>query len=222
VQKLRGDLSRFSITTLAADDTISPGDYWIDKITEAMESVDAIIIVLSSEGVKSSSLNSEIAFALTSKRINGKRPIIPLVIDQEVKVPPFLANISFIDFSQGESYDQNLRLLASALQGAQFRETPPESIDRKKRYLQAQRMLLDVERAMLQDERNKVTKRIALFTWIATLVSFTGVSLAVFSFSATVSNTILTVASFLAGVLISLLATLFYDLRARRSRKESE
>jgi hypothetical protein len=219
--RLREDLTVMGIQTWLADDTVSPGDNWVEKIASAIESSDAILIVLSRESIQSPSLTSEMAFALSAKRASKTKLVIPLLLDKELKLPVFLSSIQYLDFSRNEKYKESLDSLIRALTStSRVYIAEQDSADLRLRYLQAQKDLLEAEKQELAQKRLRVSLRIALVTTLATILITLGVVVASFELTASMSNIVLSVVSFIIGVLAAFLTSYLYRASARRTRKE--
>ena len=94
---------------------VSVGENWTDKITEALERSDIILVVLSANSSNSTFQNSEIAYALASQRKNPSKRVVPLVIDKKAELPFFLKDVAYADFSSQEKYNEQLQHLIQAL-----------------------------------------------------------------------------------------------------------
>jgi hypothetical protein len=77
----------------SASDT-APGDNWLLKSGKALQSADAMIVLLSPDSAKSDSVRSEIEYALSSPQFRGR--VIPLLIKPTEDIPWILHKLHFI------------------------------------------------------------------------------------------------------------------------------
>lgn len=115
VRRITDDLRKCGIQVWLDEDLISPGEQWADKITEAFEKSDAILVIMSHNTAKSRWQISEIAFAVATQRKDPSKRIIPVLIDRQADVPFFLKDLVYCDLSSETLYQENLELLLRAL-----------------------------------------------------------------------------------------------------------
>jgi len=82
----------FEVWNSASD--IAPGDNWLLKSGRALQSADAMIVLLSPDSAKSDWVRSEIEYALSSPQFRGR--VIPLLIKPTEDVPWILHKLHFI------------------------------------------------------------------------------------------------------------------------------
>lgn len=73
---------------------LEPGSNWLKEAGRALERADAIVFILSKRALSSRSIQREINFALTTKRLANR--VYPVVIDNEIDVPWILRDIGVI------------------------------------------------------------------------------------------------------------------------------
>lgn len=115
VRRISADLRAGGFSVWLDEDIVSVGENWTDKITEALERSDIILVVLSANSSNSTFQNSEIAYALASQRKNPSKRVVPLVIDKKAELPFFLKDVAYADFSSQEKYNEQLQHLIQAL-----------------------------------------------------------------------------------------------------------
>jgi hypothetical protein len=94
---------------------ITSGDNWALKHGRALETADAVVILLSPKAVKSDWVKSEIDFALGNPRFRHK--VIGVLLRPTQKVPWILEQLPLIKASSDPS--QTARKVVSALRKAQ-------------------------------------------------------------------------------------------------------
>jgi len=82
---------------------INIGDSLLDRIQEAVSSVDYLAVILSPSSVKSEWVTKELEMAFYQEVKNKKVKILPLVY-KSCEVPLFLKTKAYADFSKEESY----------------------------------------------------------------------------------------------------------------------
>ena len=93
-RQLRSSLAEegFEVWNSASD--IAPGDNWLLKSGRALQTADAMIVLLSPDSAKSDWVRSEIEYALSSPQFRGR--VIPLLIKPTEDVPWILHKLHFI------------------------------------------------------------------------------------------------------------------------------
>ena len=93
-RQLRSSLAEegFEVWNSASD--IAPGDNWLLKSGRALQSADAMIVLLSPDSAKSDWVRSEIEYALSSPQFRGR--VIPLLIKPTEDVPWILHKLHFV------------------------------------------------------------------------------------------------------------------------------
>lgn len=77
-----------------AETELFPGDNFASKIAEALESADAMIVLVSPESLASEWVRHEIDFALGSSRLSGR--LIPVIVRPTDKLPWILQKLKTI------------------------------------------------------------------------------------------------------------------------------
>lgn len=98
---------------------IQPGENWAKKIGEALESSDALVVLLSPRSVNSPNVRQEIDFALTQPKFKDR--LISVMVKPTSGVPWILRSLPFIDGTR--SKQQAGRAVAAALTAALEKQT---------------------------------------------------------------------------------------------------
>ncbi len=91
---------------------LQPGDNIQEKLSEALKSADAMIVVISQNSFKSRWVQSEFSAIAFQQISTGQRRIIPVKIDRS-EVPSYLAERLYVDLST--DFDAGLETLSRAL-----------------------------------------------------------------------------------------------------------
>jgi hypothetical protein len=124
-------------------DSIKPGANWLAEIQRAIESADAILLLLSRHSTESANVTTEVYAAIASQHRRPYQRIIPILLDNEVKLPFFLRRHQFIDFSKSES--RAFPVLLAALRGAPAGSRKEEQ-ELERRALEAEEEILSQQR----------------------------------------------------------------------------
>jgi hypothetical protein len=93
---------------------IQPGENWASKTGEALESSDAVVVLLSPQSVKSPLVRHEIDFVLGQSKFRDR--LIPVMVKPTREVPWILRELPFIDGTRGK--EDAVRDVATALTAA--------------------------------------------------------------------------------------------------------
>jgi TIR domain len=104
---------------------MKPGDSLLYRISDAIESIDFLIVALSPESVNSTWVKQELEMAMTLQLSEGRVRVIPVMV-RDCAIPLFLRGKLWLDFRQPEKYWRNIVRLVDSI-------TP----DRKLNYLTA-------------------------------------------------------------------------------------
>lgn len=102
------------------DEQILPGDNPAEKIGQALEESEAIVVLLTPEAVQSNMVRSEISYALGKKRFSGR--LIPVIVGSEAafrheSLPWILRTLNPIELPEsGQGEAEGIRQIAEALQ----------------------------------------------------------------------------------------------------------
>ena len=123
VRKLAADLRRNGHYAWVDEAEIKLGDSLIEKIEEGIENTDYLGVILSSHSIASKWVTREVRIALTQE-IYGKRLKVFPILLEKVKIPAFLLDKKYADFTSEENYKNSLQLIVERL------ATPPDDIEK--------------------------------------------------------------------------------------------
>ncbi len=90
---------------------LQPGENWALKLGKALESSEAMVVLLSPQSVKSPFVRQDIDFALTHPKFRGR--LISMMVKPTKDIPWILRTLPFIDATGGK--EEALREVADAL-----------------------------------------------------------------------------------------------------------
>ena len=114
VLKLAKDLESYGIKSWIDEAEMHFGDSLINKISNAIENIDCVLAVISSNSYDSSWVRQELEWAMTKEIKNQKVVIIPIVIDK-VDIPFFIAHKYYADFTDKKRYFEMVKKLADSI-----------------------------------------------------------------------------------------------------------
>lgn len=103
------------------DEQILPGDNWAEKIGQALEESQAMVVLLTDAALSSSNVHWEIGYALGEKRFKNR--LIPVVFGSEDNIskhnfPWILSHMKMIKLSESSREEDSIRQITEALQAA--------------------------------------------------------------------------------------------------------
>lgn len=113
VDRLSHDLQAQRIEVWVDRIELMPGSNWTNAIERALRDADVVLFVVSPNSAASSWVQLETRAALRHATTGTGKLIIPVVIGRPISMPPELAQIQWVDFT--DNYEQALRQLVAAL-----------------------------------------------------------------------------------------------------------
>lgn len=116
IARLAQDLERRNITTWVDEARLEPGDNFISKIEEGLQSATAVLLVLSPYSVISNWVKEE-RNAAQLKAVESSTRLIPLLIGDITndEIPLLQRTRIYVDFRDDRAYEAGLKQLVSAL-----------------------------------------------------------------------------------------------------------
>lgn len=112
VDSIARDLRKAGVTSWLDRDNIRAGEPWMEQINTAIKQADYMLIFYSRATLSSDVVRMEYEAAFrTQRRVGGQR-VIPVLLEK-LQLPPDLAAIQYVDFS--ESYSAGMAQLLRAL-----------------------------------------------------------------------------------------------------------
>jgi hypothetical protein len=100
---LRDELEQLGVDTFDAGRDVLPGDNFFQAVSDALESCDGMVVLLSPAGVRNANVLHEVSFALGSPRYaNRVFPVVAQATDPS-DIPWYLRTIRFADLSRASS-----------------------------------------------------------------------------------------------------------------------
>lgn len=227
VRRIVDDLNKNGVEVWLDENLISPGELWTDKITEALQSSDVILVIMSRNTSESRWQTFEIAFSVAAQRGDPSKRIIPVLVDRQADVPFFLTGLAYCDLSSEEKYKHNFESLLRVLSSQSGSTIDMKEADRRK--IEA----IKTEKEMFQNAMEGLAKKKAIWTSTVLGASASAIAALVGLVVGSIAIVPSMVAIFkrygdlLAGVLVGVISSLIAFLVARRvqnraTRKEGE
>jgi len=93
-EELSSRLSAAGVKVWLAEKELLPGDNWPLEVGKALQRSDAMVVLLSPDSVESRDVRREIAYALSSRRFEGR--VVPVVVRPTEGIPWFLRTFRVI------------------------------------------------------------------------------------------------------------------------------
>lgn len=149
--RLMADLEARGLIILNREFAISPGESVSAHITTAIGQADAVVVLITRNAARSGWVLREISYALSLHAHLRRTVIIPVVLEPDSEVPPFLEDLQYADLSMPDRYETELDRLVAVI-----RQRPVESSADIGR---AREQLLRAEYDLLRREALRVLRR---------------------------------------------------------------
>jgi len=97
-----------------------PGDNWGEKLAEALQGSDAMVVLLTPNSVRAANVTAEVGYALGQKRYKGR--LIPVIAASPEQLPrddiPWVLTRMKTVTLAGVDREEGLRQIAEALRSA--------------------------------------------------------------------------------------------------------
>jgi len=103
------------------DSRILPGDNWGLKLAEALQTSDAMVVLLTTDSIHSPNVSYELGYALGNKEYRGR--VIPVIAappkdPPEREIPWVLRRFQMVRLQGDDRDDERLKMLAETLRAA--------------------------------------------------------------------------------------------------------
>ncbi len=117
-QKVSEALQRSGLEVWNGDQEILPGDNWAQKIAQALEESEAMVVLITPEALESTKVRNEINYALGSKNFN--RRLIPVLVGSKESIPvgrlPWIfRHLNVIELPKHDTQEEGINQIAQAL-----------------------------------------------------------------------------------------------------------
>lgn len=114
VRQLSSRLKTYGIKVWLDEAEIRIGDSLINKVGEALQSVDYVAVVLSINSISSAWVEKELNIALHREFQEQKIVVLPILLNQ-VQLPVFLSDKLYADFSSPDKFEDGFKHLLEVL-----------------------------------------------------------------------------------------------------------
>lgn len=118
-KKIGEALRRAGLDVWNSEQEILPGDNWAEKIGQALESSQAMVVLLTAEALNSPSIRHDIEYALSRKTFNKR--LIPVLVDFEEgnhAIPWILHHLNVVKLPAHGKQEEGINRITKALQAA--------------------------------------------------------------------------------------------------------
>lgn len=118
-KKVGEALERVGLEAWNHEQEILPGDNWAQKIAQALEESQAMVVLLSPDSLDSTMVRREIEYALSTKHFNKR--LIPVLVGSEddlplEKLPWILSRLNVIKMPALGKQEEGINRITQALQ----------------------------------------------------------------------------------------------------------
>ncbi len=114
VRRLASEIKKCGIDSWIDESEMHYGESLIHKISEAIEEIECVLAIISTNSIFSSWVRQELDWALTKEIKNKKVVVIPIVIDS-CDIPFFLSNKYYADFTDEKNFEKTLKKLVDSI-----------------------------------------------------------------------------------------------------------
>lgn len=107
-RRLEDALRARSIDVWIDSQEILPGDSLIEKIREGIDTSQYVCALISSTSINSRWVKNELDIAMNQQIQSGRVKVIPLVLEENLRLPSFLVGKLYVDFSKIEYFENGL------------------------------------------------------------------------------------------------------------------
>jgi len=123
-KELSARLSAAGVMVWLADERVLPGDNLPLEVGKALQRSDAMVVLLSPDAVESRDVRSEIAYALSSPKFEGR--VVPVIVKPTKTIPWLLQTLPMIR-SRG-TRGPSIKRLAEKIADTLLESTKEESV----------------------------------------------------------------------------------------------
>ena len=118
VRKVVTGLEKVGLEVWDATREILPGDNWADKISQALQESEAMVVLLTPDALRSSSVRWEIEYALGQQGYRER--LIPVLVGDPEEIPKedvpwILRRLHMIDMGKYAEEEEGINQIAQAL-----------------------------------------------------------------------------------------------------------
>lgn len=113
-RNLAKDLQNCGVYVWIDEGEIKLGDSLIEKISEGIDKMNYLLVVLSTNSIKSNWVRKEVNLAITEEIKGQEIKVLPLILD-DVSIPLFLRDKLYADFSDPTKYSDSFKEITSKL-----------------------------------------------------------------------------------------------------------
>ena len=219
--RLAKDLKSFDIDVWFDKERLLPGRSWVEEVESSIREASAVLVLFSSHSSASDSFQGEVVSAISQSLSSTPKVIIPVLLEKDVRLPPFLRDFNYVDLGSPAGYERNVERIVEALKTAP--ETLPSSRERyasMTNFATAQREALTAAKAQHSELSARRSISLAAVMGVAgVLVTLTAGLISINAYEIP-KGFIGNVIAFFLGVGSSILATYLYERLRRRADNE--
>jgi hypothetical protein len=178
VKKITEFLLAADIEVLDIENKIQPGDNIIVAIADAIEEAEVILVVVSKSSHERQWFSAEIGLIISEIRKNSQKKIIPILKDRDAIIPPFIDQYAYLDLTEKEAIESQLKKLLSSLKLKRNFESEDKKLYVESELTFSREEMLKLEKIEYEQRRRQNQKLVSITFLTTILASF----IAIFSF----------------------------------------
>ena len=224
VERLKNILLAQGYEILTLDHSLTAGEYLLEKITKSISEADALLVVMSKNYAKSSWMNTEMGLIISQSSTKMGKIFIPIIIDKGLKLPSYLTQYYYIDYTNDKSFEENTFQILKAIQDRSLRGHNPNIQKSISEALKQQEKLLKASKLDYQLSRNK-QQSFKTFTVLAVITTILSLIIIILYFIKS-ENSLVTkfandwfnITSFIIGAVFSAFITASFSFFNKRNK----
>ena len=155
------------------DSSLTAGEYLLERISKSISEADTLLFVISKHYFKSSWMSTEFGLIVSEASTKQNKTFIPILIDKGLRLPSYLSQYYYIDFTNNKTFDENTAQVLRAIQkedrvenNAQIHKSITEALKQREKFL-----IADKRNYELEKKKQYSLRLFSLMTVITTLLT---------------------------------------------------
>lgn len=160
-------------------DNIRPGASWAAELTNAINSADAVIFLISKSSSENVIFEQELGLAISARYSERQTKIIPILLEKHVQIPFFLRDIIYLDLTESnseEEFNHKIMQLLSSLKEAEPAGLVESQLYAREAAIAAAKKHLQMEKAFYIEEKKRHFRSLFLWTIMSTFIGLAAVA----------------------------------------------
>ena len=112
--RIADDLAKNGVQVWSDRDLVI-GENLVGAVLDAVRRAPSFVAIVSRNTATAPFFSAELAAAIAAKEVSPSRKIVPVLVDKEAELPPFLDQYLALDISNPEAYSTGIKALSQAV-----------------------------------------------------------------------------------------------------------